>query len=282
MTTIQASSKIRFLHIPKTAGSSFDECLFIQYLRAYTLRQRFIFTGDFDSDLQRYRQIAPATRKKIVLHTGHAPLHTGIKEIDRLPTITFLRNPIDRVISHCQHVSEGKSFGALGDLNYKDMDVDQFLSSGRTQLSNFQSKLLLGREGYTLPRGNPDELASRAVNILEHELIGFGITEEFDRSLLMFAKSLGWKKPPIYRRRNTKSTSSLLEFEARHVAKIRELNQIDLQVYDRACALFRDRLREYRGDLDSDLANFRQRLKKWNGIFPAIDLVRYFRKLIAR
>jgi len=282
MKAVQITSKIRFLHIPKTAGSSFDECLFLQYLSAYILRQHFIFTGDFNTDLQRYRQIAPATREKLVLHLGHAPLFTGIKEIDSIPTITFLRNPIDRVISHCQHVSEGKSFGSSKNLNYKNMDVDQFLSSGRTQLSNFQSKLLLGREGYTLPKGSLDELVNRAVNILEHELSGFGITEEFDSSLLMFAKSLGWKKPPIYRRRNTKNSNSLLEFEARHIAKIRELNQVDLQVYDRARALFKNRLAEYEGDLDLDLANFRLKLKNWNGVFPAIDLARNFRKLIAR
>ena len=282
MVSLQASNKIRFLHIPKTAGSSFDECLFIQYLNAYILRRRFTFTGNFNADRQRYRQTPPETRGKIVLYTGHSPLRTGISEVDCLPTITFLRNPIDRVISHCQHVSEGKSLNMSRHIDYKNMDIDQFLSSGRTQLSNFQSKILLGRGGYPLPKGSPDELVIRAVNILKHELICFGITEEFDCSLLMFKKILGWRKLPIYRRRNTRNNKLLLKFEARHIAKIKELNQIDLQVYDRACTLFKDRLREYAGDLDSDLTDFRLKLKNWYGIFPAIDMARYFRKFIVR
>jgi hypothetical protein len=279
MEDLQASNKIRFLHIPKTAGSSFDECLFIQYLNAYVLRRRFTFTGNFNADRQRYRQIPPETRGKIVLYTGHSPLRTGISEVDCLPTITFLRNPIDRVISHCQHASEGKSLNMSGHIDYKDMDIDQFLSSGRTQLSNFQSKLLLGREGYNLPKGNVDELADQAIYVLEHELSCFGITEEFDRSLLLFSRVLSWEKPPIYRYRNIKNANSLLRFEAKHIDRIKELNQIDLLVYERARILFDKKIQEQGKEFESRLARFQQKLKGRHAIFPVIDFARYLRKL---
>ena len=282
MVDLQVTNKIRFLHIPKTAGSSFDECLFIQYLNAYVLRRRFTFTGNFNIDQQRYRQIPKKTRRKIVLYMGHSPLRTGINEIDCLPTITFLRNPIDRVISHCQHVSEGKSLNMSGHIDYKNMDIDEFLSSGRTQLSNFQSKLLLGLEGYNLPKGNVNELAAQAIYVLEHELNCFGITEEFDRSLLLFSRVLGWEKPPIYRYRNIKNANSLIRFEARHIDRIRELNQIDLLVYEQARILFDKKIQEQGQELESRLASFQQKLKGRHAIFPIIDFARYLRKLFPR
>ena len=44
---------------------------------------------------------------RIVL--GHAPITTCIKEADSATIITFLRDPVERVKSFCQHVYEGKS-----------------------------------------------------------------------------------------------------------------------------------------------------------------------------
>ncbi len=278
MTELQVNKKIRFLHIPKTAGSSFDECLFIQHLRPSILRRRFTFTGNFNIDRQRYQQIDPATRSKIIICTGHAPLITNISEIDCLPTITFLRNPVDRVISHCQHVSEGKSIKSSPGFDYKNMDLDQFLSSNRTQLSNFQSKVLLGTESYTLPQGSKEELVTLVLNVLEHKLSCFGITEEFDRSLLLFMCVLGWERPPIYRYRNKKNVNSLISFEARHIDKIRQLNQIDLLVYERARVLFDKRIQERGEEFESGLVRFKQKMRGRHAIFTVIDCARYLRK----
>ncbi|MBE9537829.1 MAG: sulfotransferase family 2 domain-containing protein [Proteobacteria bacterium] len=282
MTTAQVTRKIRFLHIPKTAGSSFDECLFIQYFKAYILRQRFTFTGNFAADQQRYRQIPTAERKKIVLYTGHAPLTTGVKELDHIPTLTFLRNPVDRVISYCQHVSEGKSLNISGGIDCKNMDIDQFLSSGRTQLSNFQSKIILGRESYNLPKESMEDLVTQALYALEHKLSCFGITEDFDRSLLMFSHVLSWEKPPIYRYRNKKNSDSLIEFEARHIEKIKELNKIDLLVYERALILFDKKIRGYGEEFEEELALFKEKLRRRHAIFPAMDFARCLRKKLSR
>ncbi len=282
MTERHLADKIRFLHIPKTAGSSFDECIFILYLKSYLLRQRFTFTGNLDADRRRYNQLSSNKRKHTAIYTGHAPRITGIDEIDCVPTITLLRNPIDRVISFCQHVSEGKSINLLQGFDHKKMDVDKFLSSGRTQLSNFQSKLLLGKEDYILPKGNTETLVDRTLYVLEHELSCFGITEEFDRSLILFKHTLGWKKHPIYRRRNIKDNKCLISFEARHIKKIEELNQIDMQVYDRASALFSERIHAQSERIADELIKFQQQLDKQHVIFPAIDLVRWLKRLVTQ
>lgn len=69
--------KIRFLHIPKTAGTTFDECLFRQYLGPYLLRRQFVFSGNIAADQRRLAGMPEAALERIAICTGHAPLVTG-------------------------------------------------------------------------------------------------------------------------------------------------------------------------------------------------------------
>jgi hypothetical protein len=84
--------KIHFLHIPKTAGSTFDVCLFLQYLRPYLLRQHFVFSGNIKADTKQINAMSSAARKRIAICTGHAPLMTGCEEFDAISHA--LRNSI--------------------------------------------------------------------------------------------------------------------------------------------------------------------------------------------
>jgi hypothetical protein len=243
-------NKLRFLHIPKTAGSTFDEGLFVAYLRAYLLRRKFVFSGNFANDLQRYERLSPGHREKIALFLGHAPRVTGIAAVDGLPTITLFRNPLERVKSFCQHVSEGKSPVINPVAAGRAMDLDAFLASGRLQLDNLQ----------------------------RNDLCGFGITEDFNRSMLLFKHTLGWKTFPLYRSRNVKNTKQLLTFEPCHIEKITELNQIDIKLYDRACILFRDRLERLVPDIERELAEYEKQLARPHPIFTAMDAARSIRR----
>src|SRR6185369_13788670 len=93
--------RLRFLHIPKTAGTAFVDCLRRLYPGGH-----FAFTRGIAADVERYRRLDPGTRERITLFSGHAPRITGEPAIDGVPIVTFLREPILRTMSHCQHVSE--------------------------------------------------------------------------------------------------------------------------------------------------------------------------------
>src|SRR5271157_80678 len=127
--------RLRFLHMPKTAGSTFTSCLEYQY----SGKGHFIFTGDIKSDINRYLNLSEPTRQNIKLFTGHAPILTGIADADSAKVITFLRDPINRVKSFIQHISEGKSPEYLTG----PFDLNRFLESGFSDLSNLQTKMLI-------------------------------------------------------------------------------------------------------------------------------------------
>ena len=245
--------KVFFVHIPKTGGCSLSDCLGRMYSG-----QSFAFTGDLPRDLERYKGLSSHEKEKITLITGHAPLTTEESELDRLPKITFLRNPVERVKSFCQHVSEGKSEHLLREYPPEHFDVDRFLDSGEPELSNLQTKMLLGRGSYHIDLDDPDLIVEKATEVLENKLVCFGLTECFDESLMLFRKTLGWGDWPVYTKLNTKDEARLIAFSERNLCKIRELNELDMRVYDVATELFTQRVQENVDYLESSLQDFRK------------------------
>jgi hypothetical protein len=266
--------KIRFLHIPKTAGTTFDECLFRQYLGPYLLRRQFVFSGNIAADQRRLARMSEAALERIAICTGHAPLVTGCAQIDALPTVTLLREPVERVKSLCRHISEGKSPQIYCREKHGVFDLDALLGSGRIQLNNFQSRIVLGEGGYKLPAASESALADRAMALLASRFVCFGLTGELDRSLLLFQRVLGWQKWPLYRSRNTSNPEVPLQFEARHIARIEELNRLDIALYERARETFFRRWQEHGAELEAALPRFRSALAKPQPHFAVIDLAR--------
>jgi hypothetical protein len=250
------------MHIPKTAGISFYDCL----ERLYP-GEHFLFSPDTAADLIRYRNLDPARRRRITLFGGHTPRTIGEEEIDGLPVITMLRNPVSRVKSFCQHIRDGKSAVLRDRYPPEIFDLDRFLDSGMDRLENLQTRLLLGRGNFrtfTYPDGPPDRLAEAALAVLTDDLICFGLTELFEESLMLFRRRLKWGWPE-YQRLNPRNEANLLNFEKRHIEKIRRLNAVDLQVYRAAASVFQSRWRSSGAAMDLIFFRLRRRLVRKRG-----------------
>ncbi len=247
---------VRFLHIPKTAGTSFTGIL----IRQYGTRHVFAFTGDADADQARYEKLSADEKKSIRLFTGHAPLTTGVQAADEADIITILRDPIRRVKSFCQHVFEGKSPYLLGDFPPEKFRLDEFLKSGNGELANLQTKMLLSHHSSmsfpldTVPVSEALELASMS---LFQKVTAYGLQEYFDESLIFFAARMRWRTPS-YTSANQMDPRRTLDFEPQHVEAIRKLNEIDLALYELAKQKFIGAMAGQAG-FDRTLASFRFR-----------------------
>jgi len=253
---------LRFLHVPKTAGSTLNLILHRQYLG----KKMFSLTHFEDPTKESFQSRPDRFKNNIMLFFGHAPLVTGIEKADNFTTITLLREPISRVKSFCQHVSEGKSDYLLEQFPPENFNLDKFLQSGDGQLSNFQTKILLGNKTYaTLENMSAEEATEQAVDKLFNKVSYFGLQEYFDESLVIFSSALEWRLP-IYVSKNTKDNNKALKFEERHLKIIKELNAIDLAVYEQA----KERFETIIASPEFDQKKL-QRLKKINKIaFPLI------------
>lgn len=221
-------AKLRFLHIPKTAGTTFNSIL----KRQYFLSEVFYFTGSINLDKKKYEALEKYKQNNIELFLGHARLVTGIENADNTKIITFLRDPISRVKSFCQYVSVGKSSYLRKEFPPDKFDLDKFLESGNDELSNLQTKMLINRDISTPPIS--DISASLAINIatdnLFNKIFRYGLQEYFDESLMIFADALNWRMP-FYETLNKKVENKSIKFEEKHISKIMELNKMDIEVY---------------------------------------------------
>lgn len=221
---------LRFLHIPKTAGSTFRQILLLQHKN----RKTFSFTGDLSSDIKHYEALTNKEKDEIKIFLGHAPITTGIDKADNSIIITFLRNPVNRVKSFCQHVSEGKSPYLLKSFPPESFDLERFLYSGNPELSNLQTKMLINHldceSSLLIDSLSPKEAKDQAINNLFNKISLYGITEYFDESLLLFHKHLNWKIP-FYSKKNVRNIKRLIKFQKRHEKVIMDMNSIDIEVY---------------------------------------------------
>ena len=233
---------LRFLHIPKTAGSTFSGILISQY----GLRNHFQFIGPIDEVTSRWNSLSIAKQQNTNLFLCHSPLVTGIDKADQSKIITFLRDPVSRVKSFCQHVFEGKSPYLRDKFPPSAFSLDDFLNCGELELDNLQVNILAGNAGggtRTVPYGKDEnELLNTAWDVLIHQVHCFGLLEEFDNSILLFREKLGWNKDPFYVQVNKKSPTRRLEFKQNHLDKIVELNRLDIELYNKAKKYFLDQI----------------------------------------
>lgn len=237
---------LRFLHIPKTAGTTFRSIL----ERQYGGRTVFAFTGDTTADTRRFNALAAPEKAGITLIVGHAPFQTGIAEVDAATTITFMRDPVERVKSFCQHVSEGKSEHLATEYPAKNFNLGRFLASGEPELANLQTKMLVNKGSCEAPEfleslSSPDAV-ELALDHLFHKLACFGLQERFDDTLIFFSSCLGWRTPH-YKSLNTASKRATLSFTASQIERIADLNRLDLEIYRRAAIRFSENFRDLSG-----------------------------------
>lgn len=198
-----------FLHIPKTAGTTFqfilENSLGITHCHLGHLGKHVVDQRDLDFT----RKLFPWLRS-IAGENLTDPLRFSVPDPFY---ITFLREPVARVFSHYQDevLRGGKT------LTFEEMlRSDEVLEN--THVKRLAGKADLGRAKMVLEKFN-----------------FVGLTEKFDLSLHMLEKICPCKLNLNYKRKVTARDSSIkksLENDCRIVDMTREKNRLDLELYD--------------------------------------------------
>jgi len=219
---VTPSEKMIFVHIPKTAGSSFRELL---------------------------QEIYP--RKRCVLIYSHEPDHLDAlrKEVERADAIcghvsfgihefygiearyvTFVRHPVDRVISLYRHQAREPG-SEYHQLIARDMTLKDLLRSEQyPQFNNHMVRIIAG-----LPDSEPAHdrhLLERAEANLDLHFDFVGLTERFDESVALLGKTLGWTALPSIPRLNVDPDWGSVTVDEETRTEIVRFNALDLALYD--------------------------------------------------
>jgi hypothetical protein len=254
---------VRFLHIPKTAGTSVN--VFLD--RFYPVSAIWVFRNSIplQENIARLRSLDPEARRAIRLFRGHAPLVTGEADVDEARTFTLLREPVQRVKSFCCHIADGKMQDIFPPEKFH---LGEFLDSGYDELENLQTKMLIGSEQYAALRREGSAAAFEAALDDAFDKIELtGTQDRYEETLLLATLVFGWPATDIRKKLNVRYRSNSVQFSEAETRKIKELNRWDSLAYKMAGSRF---ARVYeRFSTKAEILKFRLDLRRAISVFAA-------------
>lgn len=231
---------VYIMHIPKTAGMSLQGLVRRRHKKGGSLAliydEQAIATGFNDSE---------------ALQTVMGHFRFGIHRFSsRQPRyFTFMREPVEQVISHYLYsLEKPEKFEYLPD------GINNVVDFAHCAYGyNLQTRFISGMDDIA---GREDEALHQArQNLIQHfEFVG--ITEEFDKSLLILGKHLNWKILYYLRENKGRLRDRKTAISQEEINELSTLLKLDIELYRDAQLLFRQHCDKYE-DLDARLHYFR-------------------------
>jgi len=278
--TSQTQKTLIFLHIPKTAGTTFSRILRRKLVGLSPLRwmNYHILTGfpknPDDRRIAHINALPESKRRKVRLYQGH--MGFGIHEKLDLPChyLAFIRDPIERVISayhqlqRSNHLPDG-------------MTIEQWVAGGEGHnhgyyIDNGQVRAIAGRGGKAVEipfeQCTDEHLDAAKRHIDEHFLL-VGLSERFDESAIVFdrltrfgAMYYASANVGVGRRRQEDLAPDLIR-------RIGQLNSLDVALYDYCNQRLDRQIAELGIDMPHRLAAFQARNRRAGKVIgPVVDL----------
>ncbi len=272
--------KIIFLHIPKAAGTTFKSIL----KRKYKKRQIINFTGKSDEKINYRDFLSLSTEEKdnYFAITGHMPFGVHKHINSDFKYITFLRDPVKRVISLFYFIKRNKNHKLHSILNEKNYSLEEFLDSHISiEVDNHQTRLLSGDVNLPFGQCSVEQLNKAKKNIKDYFTLA-GISERFDESLLLIAKDLNWRK--VYYANKNQSVGAKVRTKLSDdvIEKIKYYNAFDIELYKYALELLDTKLEQNMQYIQKNLPVFKKRNAVYSKYFEAYFKFRKIGKRILK
>ncbi|WP_051234508.1 sulfotransferase family 2 domain-containing protein [Marinimicrobium agarilyticum] len=220
-----------FLHIPKTGGSTFHTMLNKRY-PAKSIHN--VFASKLESrDVLALKNMNNSKKSKIKLLKGHMPF--GLHELLNSPFsyITFLRDPVERVISQYYYIKKNSHNPNHKKVHQGGMTLRDFVESGVViGMNSGQCRFLTGAVDRVPYMKEDDVLFYQAKENIDKHFSWVGVTERFDESVLLLSKLMHWSKRPYYFKQNiSKLRGSNENISQEDLNVIRAYNKADINLY---------------------------------------------------
>lgn len=231
-------NKYFFLHIPKSAGTSLFK-IFSDALGNENVKL-------VENINKGTKQVELLDKYKLV--GGHFTYPDYLEVISKERySITFLRNPVDRFLSQYFYykntVGESKQQSVI---NAQKLDLESYIEyyKSKQRYGEIFNRQLWYLAGYQNPSLTDNELLEIAKeNLAKIDFVG--IYEEFAESIDLMCFDCKWPlvdSIPMVNVTNKKSTYADIDLSI--LEKIKELNSLDIKLYEYAVSLFKNKRRE--------------------------------------
>lgn len=250
-----------FVHIPKTAGSTFK----------YTLARQFPDQGmpkigpDYQASINHIRTLSAEEKTRVSCISGHVPygIHRYFER--RKPRyVSFVRDPVNRTLSEYFFLMKRPQLLPLIGLTpdaklTPEAFLEQQVAMG---MQDFQTRVLTGYDNLVesvLPPYRPmaitnvDELLCG----IERSFDLIGTVERFDESLLLMRDRFGWRNTCYVSKHVGRPNSRRQELKQALGEQIRRLNPLDCRLHAHFSALIESKIQEQGEAFERKLRRFR-------------------------
>jgi len=206
------------IHIPKTAGRSFHRILCDVYGERYVLN---VLRKDYEIPGRRVSELVTPEMRVIHGHFRYSDIR-DIVEGGNFPIVTWLRDPVERVISNYYFFIRRVRSGAV------------------PQSMHRSEETLLD---YARLEGSRNRMAEFLRGLALEDIYFIGITEHFSEDVRYLADMLGWGDVnPVHLNSNREYREKHGEIDELTRTEIERLNQEDMRIYSEALRLRKRRL----------------------------------------
>jgi len=268
---------IIFLHIPKTAGTTLNEILQQQF----EPEQIYFLGPTAQKTIREYQELEAEEKEPVRLVSGHTPYGFHEYVAGSSTYFTFLRDPVDRVVSFYHFVRKNEQH-YLNSAVVNEFDgIKSFINSGiTTMVDNGQTRLISGvwlKPGFG--EVTSQDLEQAKLNLKQNFSV-VGLTEQFDATLLLFREIFTWQNIKYVRQNVSKVSSTDRKLTPEEREAIVNVNQLDIALYEYAQTLFEEQISGLGQDFPEQLERFqRQNLRYQTYRVPvllAIERVKRF------
>jgi hypothetical protein len=257
----QADQTIIFLHIPKTAGSTFKSIIKKNYKKKEIYE---LYSPNTKASLEKLKIMSDDEKRKIKIICGHVGygIHRYLPQ--RCLYVTFLRDPVQRIVSHYYFVLAKPHHRLHQEIVSKRMSLKDHVSRPITNAVLNDQTRHIGANYPWIPRNKLEDTTRTMLNKAKKRCNHFsviGLTERFDETLLLLKKEFAWKNIFYLRENVSKKPKQKLHEDFLRECKIK--NQLDMELYDFAKRRFAKTLDEQGFKFAIELAIF----KFLNGIY---------------
>jgi hypothetical protein len=227
-----------FIHQPKTGGLTLKTVIRRKYPWQAIFEIDDVSPETIQASLNELRARKPEDKQRIRCVLGHMPM--GVHHfLPREPVyITMLRDPVERSISHYYHIYSHTRNWGQEDIVAKKATIEDYLTwTDEYGFSNLQTRCLVDPpvELWDNIVGPHPPLEASALEEAKKNLMerfaACGTVERYDETLLVMKKALGWRNMFYGKVNVTRGRKPRAEISASTIARIEELNWMDLELW---------------------------------------------------